>query len=56
MTIRLVILAVSLGSAVPANAADLLDVYRQARTNDPAWVAAQAELRAAQEQRKRALD
>jgi hypothetical protein len=29
-------------ACLPADAADLLDVYRQAQANDPVWLGAQA--------------
>ncbi len=39
-----------LGTSGPASAVDLLEVYRQAQANDPAWAAAQAAHRANLEQ------
>ncbi|MBI3897049.1 MAG: TolC family outer membrane protein [Gammaproteobacteria bacterium] len=36
-------------ACLPASAADLLQIYRQAQTNDPTWIGAQADRRANQE-------
>jgi outer membrane protein len=49
-TAALLLAVLSIGASRAAGAVDLLDVYRQAQANDPAWAAAQAGHRANLEQ------